>query len=231
MKKVGGGVLGVGIFAFGWALSVGFISISMNAVGWIAIGMNAAGFVSIGLINSIGVFSFGGVNSCGGWGRGGVNEGPSSWFGLAVSIAVALGLLIYRIKSWPAGETPLLVPLAGRREDQDWSVARLIDIGEQITLQGFRIMMQVEAAPAVVERCREVGRGSRVLVQLRRTMRPVEGAGYRDDAGKEVLELAAIVPDPRRGLLASLFSGTIGAHLVFSWLGLVAATIAFFVWR
>jgi hypothetical protein len=62
-------------------------------------------------------------------------------------------------------------------------------------------------------------------------MRPVEGAGYRDEAGESILELAHVERDPRRTWVASLFEGTLGAHLALAWLGAVAAAAAFFLWR
>ena len=231
MKRVSGGTLGFGIFAFGWALSVGFISFGMNAVGWIAVGMNAAGFVAIGLINSVGVFSFGGVNSCGGWGRGGVNEGPSTWFGLVVSFVLAVGLLIYRIKNWPTSERPLLVPLGREPDESEWSPARIAEIGGDIALRDGATTLRAEVSPALVARCRELGRGARVIVRLSRTTRAVEGAGYRDDAGETVLELVEITGDPRVRRLAALFQGVIGYNLAFSLLGLASAIAAFVLWR
>ncbi len=62
------------LFGFGWALSVGIISIGGNAVGsFIAIGGNAAAPIAIGAINSVGIISFAGVNAIGLYGGAGVN--------------------------------------------------------------------------------------------------------------------------------------------------------------
>ena len=62
------------LFGFGWALSVGIISIGGNAVGsFIAIGGNAAAPIALGGINSVGIISFAGVNAIGLYGGAGVN--------------------------------------------------------------------------------------------------------------------------------------------------------------
>ena len=125
MKRFGAGTLGVGFVAFGWALSVGIVSIGMNAVGWIAVGLNAAGFVSVGLINSVGVFAFGGVNACGGWGSGGTNADGGRVYGIVASVLLVIAFIVARVRTWPAPPESTLeppppqhreVPTAGYRE-------------------------------------------------------------------------------------------------------------------
>ena len=141
-----------------------------------------------------------------------------------------MGLLVFRIKNWPSVEAPRLVSLGGEQGGQEWSPARLVDIGAEVALKDGPTLLRAEATPPLVERCTELGRGSRVLVQLRRSVRPVEGAGYRDDAGQTVFELAYVMRDPRGSWVPLLFQGAIGAHLVFALLGLAASIVAFFLW-
>lgn len=80
-------------------------------------------------------------------------------------------------------------------------------------------------------RCASVRRGARVIATFTSSPKEVATAGYRDEAAVIVPELVAITPDPRPGFAASLFAGPLGVNLVFSWLGLAAAIVAFFVWR
>jgi hypothetical protein len=117
MKRLAAGTLGVGFVALGWALSIGVVSIGMNAVGWIAVGLNAAGFVSVGLINSVGVFAFGGVNACGGWGSGGTNADGGRVYGVAAAVLVLLALIVARVRTWPAPAPPSPEPPAPPRRE------------------------------------------------------------------------------------------------------------------
>jgi hypothetical protein len=232
MRRFGAGTLGAGFVAFGWALSFGIVSIGMNAVGWIAVGLNAAGFVSVGLINSIGVFSFGGVNACGGWGSGGTNAEGGRWFGIVAAALLALGFVVARIRTWPRGEVEALVPLdVAARGGGLPARARIQTVGDEVTLRDGATMVRARATAEVAMRCASMRSGARVLAAFASTPREVATAGYRDEAAVMVPELVSVDPDPRPGIAAALFAGTIGVNLVFSWLGLAAAIVAFFVWR
>lgn len=64
-----------GIVAIGGILSIGVISIGMNAVGSVAaFGLNAVAPVSLSLINGLGVYTLAGVNGWGTWSRAGTNS-------------------------------------------------------------------------------------------------------------------------------------------------------------
>jgi hypothetical protein len=232
MKRFGAGALGSGFVAFGFALSVGIVSIGMNAVGWIAVGLNAAGFVSVGLINSVGVFSFGGVNACGGWGSGGTNAEGGRWFGIVAAALLALGFLVARVRTWPRGEVELLVPLeVAARGGVLQARARIEAVDDEVTLRDGATVVRARATTELATRCTSMGRGARVLATFTSAPKEVATAGYRDEAAVIVPELVSVVPDPRPGFAAALFQGSTGVNLVFSWLGLAAAIVAFFVWR
>ena len=232
MRRFGAGTLGTGFVAFGWALSFGIISIGMNAVGWIAVGLNAAGFVSVGLINSIGVFSFGGVNACGGWGSGGTNAEGGRWFGIVGAALLAIGFLVARVRTWPRGEVDLWVPLEVAARGTDVPARARIDaVDDEVTLRDGATVVRARVSADMAARCASMGRGARVLATLRPSPKEVATAGYRDEAAVIVPELVAVTPDPRPGFAAALFAPPIGVNLVFSWLGLAAAIVAFFVWR
>ncbi|HEY6463285.1 MAG TPA: hypothetical protein VIY73_24125 [Polyangiaceae bacterium] len=233
MKRFGYGVLGTGVVSLGWALSVGIVSIGMNAVGWIAIGLNAAGFVSVGLINSVGVFSFGGVNALGGWGSGGVNAGGGHWFGLAVSVAAVVGLLVARLRSWPEpGERLEVVPLGvAMAAHAGKARARLVGIGTQIVLRQGSTVVRPQATEGALRHAALLGRGTRVIATFKRAMQEVPGAGYRDDAAHPIGELVHVMADPDRGFVRTLFGGTLGINLALSIFGVASAVAAFFVWQ
>jgi len=232
MRRFGAGTLGTGFVAFGWALSFGFVSIGMNAVGWIAVGLNAAGFVSVGLINSIGVFSFGGVNACGGWGSGGTNAEGGRGFGIVAAAVLAIGFLVARVRTWPRGEVELLVPLEAAARGADVPArARLVAVDDEVTLRDGGTVVRARASADMAARCTSMGRGAHVIATLRSSPKEVATAGYRDEAAVMVPELVSIAPDPRPSFAAALLAGPIGINLVFSWLGLAAAIVAFFVWR
>jgi hypothetical protein len=232
MKRFGVGVLGTGVVSLGWALSVGIVSIGMNAVGWIAIGLNAAGFVSVGLINSVGVFSFGGVNALGGWGSGGVNAGGGHWFGLVVSFAATLGLLVARLRRWPErGERLEVVPLdVAMAAHAGKARARLVGVGTQIALRQGSVVVRPQATEGALRHAATLGRGARVIATFQRGMEEVPGAGYRDDAAHPIGELVHVMADPERGFVRTLFAGTVGINLALSIAGAASAIVAFFVW-
>jgi hypothetical protein len=232
MRRFGAGTFGAGFVAFGWALSVGIVSIGMNAVGWIAVGLNAAGFVSFGLINSVGVFSFGGVNACGGWGSGGTNAEGGRGFGIVAAALLALGFLVARVRTWPRRDAEVVVPLEVAARGGDLPArARIEAVGDEVTLRDGATVVQARATAEVATRCSSMGRRARVLATFTSAAKEVATAGYRDEAAVIVPELVAVAPDPRPGLAAALFEGAVGVNLVFSWLGLAAAIVAFFVWR
>jgi hypothetical protein len=161
MKRVSGGIVGGGFLAFGIALSVGVISIGMNAVGWIAIGMNAVGFVSIGAINSLGVFSFGGVNAGGGWGAALVNAGYSDVVGVALSGATLLVVLVIRMRTWPLRDRSIFVPLANAPDEgRAWALARVVNlVGSAIDLQDASCTLRVEVTPQLANEAKPPPRG------------------------------------------------------------------------
>lgn len=232
VKRVGVGMASSGLVALGFVFSTGIVSISMNAVGWIAIGMNAAGFVAVGLINSVGVFSFGGVNSCGGYGMGGVNDGHNGIFGVAASVVAAIVVVVYRVRTWPSEPFFETVSLAVARDaEKACAEARLAKVGDEIVVADGATELRVEGSADLAARCAEIGRGKRVIVDLRRVARPVENAGYRDDAAAFVHEIVAIAEDPRRGWLRKTFGDRIGLQLALACVGLGASIVALLVWR
>jgi len=81
--SIGGSACGViaiggmahGVIAFGGIISIGVISVGMNAIGSVAaLGLNAVAPIGISLINGAGFMSVAAVNSCGTWSAGGVNS-------------------------------------------------------------------------------------------------------------------------------------------------------------
>jgi hypothetical protein len=109
--------------------------------------------------------------------------------------------------------------------------ARIEAVGDEVTLRDGATVVRARATGEVATRCASMRRGARVLATFRSAPREVATAGYRDEAAVIVPELVTIAPDPRPGFAASLFAGPIGVNLVFSWLGLAAAIVAFYVWR
>jgi hypothetical protein len=97
-----------GIVAVGGFLSIGVISIGMNAVGSVAaFGLNAAAPISLSLINSIGVYTLAGVNGWGAWSKastsstgisshGGVNSDYSVLPAVFIVIALIIGSSVAR---------------------------------------------------------------------------------------------------------------------------------------
>jgi hypothetical protein len=232
VRPVGRGALGVGIVGLGWALSIGFVSIGINAVGWIAIGVNAAGFIALGLVNSAGVFSFGGVNAVGGWGGGGVNTGTSGPFGVGVCAITVVLLLVARVRTWPRGDAQELVPLAAAADSEgSWARARLMRAaGDVITLRDDETELRALAADEFIARCAMLGHGAPVRVRLRRVADRSECAGYRDPANV-VEEIVDIADGRRAGWPRRAFGDQIGIQLAFACVGLVAAAVSLVVWR
>jgi hypothetical protein len=230
VKRVGGGIVGTGFFAFGVALSFGVISIGINAVGWIAIGMNAVGFISIGAINSIGVFAFGGVNSGGGWGAGLVNAGFSDVVGLALTGLVLVATIALRIRTWPRRDRSLFVPLLRAPDEEGaWALARVVTlVGSAIDLQDESGTLRVEVGAAVASVTKPPPRGALARVRLRRALRTTDVSDYRQDAALHVVELAEIVVE-REGKLRMMFGDSVGVHLVCALLGTCASVAAFFL--
>jgi len=219
------------MIALGWALSVGLVSIGINAVGWIAIGVNAAGFVAVGVANSAGVFSFGGANAVGGWGVGGANACFSGSLGLCVSTLATVGLLVTRVRTWPHHARGL-VPLAAAVDAEGtWARARLISLGDEVTLSAGHTVIRAYAGDAAMALCLALGRGASVRVRLRHLALPVEHAGYRDDAASLVHEIVAIIAEPRPRWLRSLFGDLVGIQLALACAGMAAAVVSTFVWK
>jgi hypothetical protein len=224
--------MATGFVALGWVMSVGIISISMNAVGWIAIGMNAVGFVSFGLVNSIGVFSFGGVNGCGGWGVGGVNADGGRELGLFVSAVIAVALLFARTRTWPANDDEALVPLDVATAGGALPArARLVEVRDGVVLRAGAMVVRARVPAELLADFEVLGRGARVLVRFARVPHAIAGAGYRDEAAELVTEVVSVERDPRPSFVWALVSDNMGINLVFAWAGLVAAFIAYFRWR
>lgn len=230
MKRFGKGVMGVGAVAFGWALSLGIVSIGTNAVGWIAIGVNAFGFVAIG-VNAVGVFSFGGVNAIGGWGFGGVNRIMSGAFGSGLSVAATLALLVARIRTWPRDETTGVVALAVAADvEGSWARARFVDGVGGVTLRDHDTELRVRLGEQAVARRATLGRAQAVRVRLRRVADSDMKGGYRD-ASAMIVEVVDIVAEQRALWLRTNFGDAIGIQLAVSCGGLVAALVSLFLWE
>lgn len=231
VKRFGFGTFGVGIVGLGWALSVGIVSLGVNAVGWVAIGVNAVGFVALGLVNAIGVLAFGGVNSYGGWGRGGTNTGGSGILGLGVSALVAVGFLVARVRTWPRDDPTGAVPLdAVLGAEGQWVHARLGEIGKEVSLEGRSTTIRALASADLAARCAALGRATAVRVRVRLVVRPVEAAGYREEAATHVYELVEVVAEPRMHWLRRALGDLLGVQLALAMFGLVASVVAFIYW-
>jgi hypothetical protein len=137
-----------GVIAFGGILSIGVVSIGMNAVGSVvAVGMNTAAPISISLINGLGVYTVAGVNGLGTWARAGTNStgvvsqgGVNSDHSVIPAIVVILALIVASSVARGARERRVSHPRLGNfvrsLGRDDWHVtAQLKSVNDDDTVE------------------------------------------------------------------------------------------------
>jgi hypothetical protein len=225
-----------GTLAIGFSLSVGVVSIGINAVGsFAAFGVNAAAPIAVAAVNAVGVFAIAGVNGFASVGTAWVNRASHPLIGLVVStIFFIVALSHYNATKERAEPRPILadpLPFDVACERGGWVRAEHVELhGDRATLRaGREAAIEAQIGPGLEERLRALAQGA-AYIELQIETRPVaDEGGYREASFERVAVVVDAVAAPQSKPLLIAFGEWLArsksTHVVFAGIGVVAAVV------